>query len=96
MGCFETNTTPPRQQRKALLRMPLERFLVVQLSGSDNEPEISMLRESLLKKLVDMAPVAPVFRMGSVELRRKFTQFEHELAENAGCDGRKCPGGQLE
>jgi len=90
MGRFKSNTIPPRQQWKTLPRVRLEHFPVIQLARPDNEPEISTLGKSLLEKLVDpVLPVAPMFKGWPAELRRKFAQFKHELAEDGRRDGRE-------
>jgi len=75
--------------------MGLECFPVIQLARSDDNPEVCTLREFLVEKPVNLVPGAPVFRRWLSELRRKFTQFKHELAEEQRGDSRKRRGGQL-
>ena len=57
VGRIESNTILPRQQRGTLLCVRLEHLPVIQLPCSDNDPETSTLGESLLEKLVSLAPV---------------------------------------
>ena len=90
-GRFETNTSPTRQQRKGFPRVPLESFPVVKLARSDDELEIPMFGESLLKKLVSPFPATPILPGWLGEMRRKSAQFEHKLAEGGRCNRRKCP-----
>lgn len=75
--------------------MRFERFPIVQLARPDDEPEIFTFPPPLLEKPVNVSPVAPVFQT-RVELRGKFAQFEHELAEVGGSDSRKCSTGEFE
>ena len=51
----------------------------MQLTRSDNDPGFTALGKSFLEKFVDLVSTAPVFPRGPVELRRKFSQFEHEV-----------------
>ena len=60
---------------------------VIELSGCDNDPKVSRHGESLLKKLVNVPPVAPIHRGWLGEMRGKSTKFKHELAEGGRGDG---------
>ena len=76
--------------------MPFEGLPVTKVTRSDNESETLAVSESALKKPVDPVPAAPIGRRWPIKMRRKRTEFKHELAEDRGSDGRNRPREQLE
>jgi hypothetical protein len=57
--------------------MPLESTQAVKVSRFDNEPEVPVHGESLIKKPINICPTAP---MHSIETKAKSTHYEHEFA----------------
>ena len=85
MGGFEANAPPAFQQRESLLRMHLKSFPIINVTRFNEELEIPMDSEPLLKKPVDLFPAVPVLPGRPVELKREPAELEHKLAE----DGRR-------
>jgi hypothetical protein len=57
--------------------MRLEGTQAIKVSRFDNEPEVPVHCESLIKKPINIRPTAPTH---SIETKAKSTHYEHEFA----------------
>ena len=78
--------SPLDPQRKCLPCLYLEGFPVAKLAGLDYKLEIVAGGESLLEKLVELFPTAPMCRRWPGEIIGKVIKSERELAEEGRLD----------